>query len=157
MAVVRSRSLRVSMPFSRFLPQKRLRFTGKPANRSLAHHSRSPAAMDGPDSSRNAFLTRRSASDRYRLNNNLQGNSFCRSFLPDCTPWLRYDIMIAQSAIRPDYIGPPRFAGILSNPRLAGKMPPQAALSPLHTRYYDCAKRNPARSHRAAPLRGDSI
>ena len=42
-----------------------LLFTGKPANSNPAHHSKSPAAMDGPDSGRNTFLTCRSASDRH--------------------------------------------------------------------------------------------
>ena len=53
-------------------------------------------------------------------------------------------IMIAQCAIRHDSIVPPRFRGDYTlNPRLAEKMPPSAALSPLRAWYNDCAMHNP--------------
>ena len=63
-AVEKLRSLRSRPRFSRFLPQKRFLFAGKPANRNPACHSRSSVAMDRPASGRNDFPACRSASSR---------------------------------------------------------------------------------------------
>ena len=59
------------------------------------------------------------------------------------------------SAIRTENRSAPLCGDYTGNLRLVVKMPPAVALSPLRTWYNDCAKRNPARFHRADLLRRD--